>query len=102
MIAPTLLWYNAPTISQNAILELPKQGLRRKLGTKSLARYVRCAPEELLVDNLNDPDYLEMVCSSSWKTSPTHLPQTGQRTEDSNTTESKDEQPPYAQEKMPA
>ena len=43
-----------------------KQGLRRKLGTKSLARYVQAMrPEELLVDNLNDPDYLRIVCGGS-------------------------------------
>ena len=43
-----------------------KQGLRRKLGTKSLARYVQAMrPEELLVDNLNDPDYLQIVCGGS-------------------------------------
>ena len=43
-----------------------KQGLRRKLGTKSLVRYVQAMrPEELLVDNLNDPDYLRIVCGGS-------------------------------------
>jgi hypothetical protein len=43
-----------------------KQRLRRKLGTKSLARHVQAMrPEELLVDNLNDPDYLQIVCGSS-------------------------------------
>jgi hypothetical protein len=43
-----------------------KQGLRRKLGTKSLARCVQAMrPEELLVDNLNDPDYLQIVCGGS-------------------------------------
>jgi hypothetical protein len=43
-----------------------KQGLRRKLGTKNLARYVQAMrPEELLVENLNDPDYLEIVCGGS-------------------------------------
>jgi len=43
-----------------------KQGLRRKLGTKNLARYVQAMrPEELLVANLNDPDYLQIVCGGS-------------------------------------
>lgn len=43
-----------------------KQGLRRKLGTKNLARYVQAMrPEEFLVDNLNDPDYLQIICGGS-------------------------------------
>ena len=43
-----------------------KQGLRRKLGTKNLARYVQAMrPEEFLVDNLRDPDYLDIVCAGS-------------------------------------
>jgi len=43
-----------------------KQGLRRKLGTRNLARYVQAMrPEEFLVDNLRDPDYLEIVCGGS-------------------------------------
>ena len=43
-----------------------KQGLRRKLGTKNLARYVQAMrPEEFLVDNLHDPDYLQIVCDGS-------------------------------------
>ena len=43
-----------------------KQGLRHKLGTKSLVRYVQAMrPEELLVDNLNDPDSLRIVCDGS-------------------------------------
>jgi hypothetical protein len=43
-----------------------KKGLRRKLGTKNLARYVQAMrPEELLVDNLNGPDYLRIVCGGS-------------------------------------
>jgi hypothetical protein len=46
-----------------------KQGLRRKLGTKNLARYVQAMrPEELLVENLNDPDYLQIVCGGSLET----------------------------------
>jgi hypothetical protein len=40
-----------------------KYGLRRKLGTKNLSRYIQAMrPEELLVDNLRDPDYLRIVC----------------------------------------
>ena len=43
-----------------------KQGLRRKLGTKNLARYVQAMrPEEFLVDNLQDPVYLQIVCGGS-------------------------------------
>ena len=43
-----------------------KQGLRRKLGTKNLARYVQAMrPEEFLVDNLRDPDYLQIVCGGN-------------------------------------
>jgi hypothetical protein len=43
-----------------------KQGLRRKLGTKNLARYVQAMrPEEFLVENLKDPDYLQIVCDGS-------------------------------------
>jgi hypothetical protein len=43
-----------------------KQGLRRKLGTRNLAQYVQAMrPEEFLVDNLCDPDYLEIVSGGS-------------------------------------
>lgn len=43
-----------------------KQGLRRRLGTRDLARYVQAMrPEEFLVDNLSDPDYLQIVCGGS-------------------------------------
>ena len=43
-----------------------KQGLRRKLGTKNLARCVQAMrPEEFLVANLHDPDYLQIVCGGS-------------------------------------
>ena len=43
-----------------------KQRLRRKLGTKNLARYVQAMrPEEFLVDNLQDPDYLQIVCGGN-------------------------------------
>jgi len=43
-----------------------KHELRRKLGTKNLARYVQAMrPEEFLVDNLRDHDYLQIVCGGS-------------------------------------
>jgi hypothetical protein len=43
-----------------------KQGLRRKLGTKNLARCVQAMrPEQFLVDNLRDPDYLQIICGGS-------------------------------------
>jgi hypothetical protein len=43
-----------------------KQGLRRKLGTKNLARYVQAMrPEEFLVDNLRDPVYLQILCGGT-------------------------------------
>jgi len=43
-----------------------KQGLRRKLGTKNLAKYVQAMrPEEFLADNLRDPDYLQIICGGS-------------------------------------
>jgi hypothetical protein len=43
-----------------------KQGLRRKVGTKNLTRYIQAMrPEELLVANLNDPRYLEIICGGS-------------------------------------
>ena len=44
-----------------------KRRLRRKLGTKNLIRYVQAMrPEELLVDNLHDPDYLRIICGGSF------------------------------------
>jgi len=43
-----------------------KQGLRRKLGTKNLARHVQAMrPEEFLADNLNFPEYLNIICGGS-------------------------------------
>jgi hypothetical protein len=43
-----------------------KQGLRRKLGIKNLARHIQAMrPEEFLVSNLNDPDYLKIICGGS-------------------------------------
>ena len=48
------------------LLGSTKQGLRRKLGTKNLARYVQAMrPEELLVENLKDTDYLQIVCGGN-------------------------------------
>ena len=41
-----------------------KQGLRRKLGTKRLTRFIQAMrPEELLVANLDDATYVEIVCA---------------------------------------
>jgi hypothetical protein len=46
-----------------------KQGLRRKLGTKNLVRHVQAMrPEEFLVANLLDPDYLQIIGSGSLET----------------------------------
>jgi len=57
-----------------------KQGLRRKLGTKSLARYVQAMrPEEFLVDNLCDPDYLQIVCRGSLENLAASFAQNWQR-----------------------
>ncbi len=43
-----------------------KQGLRRKLGTKNLTRIVQAMrPEEFLVANLRDPEYLRIICGGS-------------------------------------
>jgi hypothetical protein len=43
-----------------------KQGLRRKLGTKKLARLIQAMrPEELLIANLDDPEYLEILCGGN-------------------------------------
>lgn len=43
-----------------------KKGLRRKVGTKSLTRFMQAMrPEVLLVANLNDPVYLDFVCGGS-------------------------------------
>jgi len=43
-----------------------KQGLRRRLGTRNLAQYVQAMrPEEFLVDNLRDPDYLQIICGGT-------------------------------------
>jgi hypothetical protein len=56
-----------------------KQGLRRKLGTKNLARYVQAMrPEEFLVDNLQDPDYLQIVCGGSLENLPSSFAQNWQ------------------------
>jgi len=43
-----------------------KQGLRRKVGTKKLTRHVQAMrAEALLVANLEDATYLELVCGGS-------------------------------------
>lgn len=43
-----------------------KRGARRKIGTKKLTRYVQAMrAEELLVANLSDPDYVDLVCDGS-------------------------------------
>ena len=43
-----------------------KQGLRRKVGTKKLARYIQAMrPEELFVSNLAKQDYLDIVCEGT-------------------------------------
>jgi len=48
-----------------------KQGLRRKVGTKNLARHVQAMrPEEFLVANLDDPDYVEVVLGGSLEKLP--------------------------------
>lgn len=48
-----------------------KQGLRRKVGTKKLVRLIQAMrPEELLVANLDDPNYLEIVCGGNLENLP--------------------------------
>jgi hypothetical protein len=43
-----------------------KQGLRRKVGTKKLTRMIQAMrPEELLIANLDDPEYLEILCGGN-------------------------------------
>ena len=43
-----------------------KQGLRRKVGTKKLARYIQAMrPEEMFVLNLAKQDYLDIVCGGT-------------------------------------
>ncbi len=45
---------------------ITKKGLRRKVGTKSVKRFVQAMrPEVLLVANLNDPLYLDFVCGGN-------------------------------------
>jgi len=57
-----------------------KQGLRRKLGTKNLARYVQAMrPEEFLVNNLCDPDYLQIICNGSIENLASSFAQNWQR-----------------------
>ena len=48
-----------------------KQGLRRKVGTKKLTRLIQAMrPEELLIANLDDPEYLEIVCGGNLENLP--------------------------------
>lgn len=48
-----------------------KQGLRRKAGTKKLTRQIQAMrPEQLLIANLDDPDYLQIVCGGSLENLP--------------------------------
>ena len=48
-----------------------KQGLRRKIGTKKLARLIQAMrPEELLIANLDDPEYLEILCGGNLENLP--------------------------------
>ena len=48
-----------------------KQGLRRKVGTKKLTRQIQAMrPEELLVANLDDPDYLDILCGGNLENLP--------------------------------
>jgi hypothetical protein len=48
-----------------------KRGLRRKLGIKKLIRQIQAMrPEELLVANLNDPDYLQILCGGNLENLP--------------------------------
>lgn len=43
-----------------------KRGVRRKMGVNKLTRYVQAMrAEELLVANLSDPDYVDLVCDGS-------------------------------------
>ncbi len=57
-----------------------KRELRRKLGTKNLARYVQAMrPEEFLADNLRDPDYVRIVLGGSLDNLPSSFAQNWQR-----------------------
>ena len=48
-----------------------KQGLRRKVGTKKLARLIQAMrPEELFIANLDDPHYLEILCGGNLDSLP--------------------------------
>jgi hypothetical protein len=48
-----------------------KQGLRRKVGVKKLARLIQAMrPEELLVSNLRDPDYVKILCGGNLENLP--------------------------------
>jgi hypothetical protein len=48
-----------------------KQGLRRKLGAKKLTRLIQAMrPEELLIANLDDSEYLEILCGGNLENLP--------------------------------
>lgn len=48
-----------------------KQGLRRKIGTKKLTRMIQAMrPEELLIANLDDLEYLEILCGGNLENLP--------------------------------
>ena len=51
-----------------------KKGLRRRVGTKRLKRFIQAMrPEALLVPNLGDPLYLDFVCGGDLANLPTRL-----------------------------
>ena len=51
-----------------------KQAMRRKVGTKKLARYLQAMrPEAMLVANLQDEQYLELVCGGSLDNLPAYF-----------------------------
>ena len=53
-----------------------KQGARRKVGAKKLTRYLQAMrAEELLVPNLADPEYVEMVCPAGLANLPAAIAQ---------------------------
>ena len=48
-----------------------KQGIRRKAGSKKLTRLIQAMrPEELLIANLNNPDYLQILCGGNLENLP--------------------------------
>ena len=60
------LWWSGTNNISEHHFGAAKQGLRRKIGTKKLARMIDAMrPEELLIANLDDPAYLEILCGGS-------------------------------------